>query len=62
MIPTLQQISVIESKGESAMIEVITAVLLQLAPPKVPPVRYYEPGKACYIEGVFHEDCPGAPQ
>lgn len=24
----------------------------------VPTTKYYEPGKACYIEGVFHESCP----
>lgn len=29
------------------------------APP--PAVRYYEPGKACYIEGVFHKSCPKMP-
>jgi len=27
----------------------------------VPQVKYYEPGKACYIEGVFHESCPKQP-
>ena len=21
-------------------------------------VRYYEPGKACYVQGVFYESCP----
>ena len=21
-------------------------------------VKYYEPGKACYIEGVFYKSCP----
>ena len=28
--------------------------------PSAPPaaVRYYEPGKACYIEGVFYKSCP----
>jgi len=26
--------------------------------PKPNVVRYYEPGKACYIEGVFHQSCP----
>lgn len=25
---------------------------------QVPTVKYYEPGKACYIEGVFYESCP----
>ena len=24
----------------------------------IQPVKYYEPGKACYIEGVFHQSCP----
>jgi hypothetical protein len=24
----------------------------------IPPVKYYEPGKSCYIEGVFYESCP----
>jgi hypothetical protein len=24
----------------------------------ISPVRYYEQGKACYIEGVFHTSCP----
>jgi hypothetical protein len=23
-----------------------------------PSIKYYEPGKACYIEGVFYESCP----
>ncbi len=23
-----------------------------------PKLKYYEPGTACYIEGVFHESCP----
>ena len=27
-------------------------------PPPPPTIRYYEPGKACYIQGVFHESCP----
>ena len=26
--------------------------------PKPSVVKYYEPGKACYIEGVFHQSCP----
>lgn len=21
-------------------------------------IKYYEPGKSCYIEGVFHQSCP----
>ena len=21
-------------------------------------VKYYEQGKSCYVEGVFHESCP----
>jgi len=25
---------------------------------QVPPVKYYEPGKSCYIEGVFYTSCP----
>jgi len=25
---------------------------------RIQPVKYYEPGKACYIEGVFYESCP----
>jgi hypothetical protein len=23
-----------------------------------PQLKYYEPGKACYIEGVFYQSCP----
>lgn len=23
-----------------------------------PQIKYYEEGKACYIEGVFHQSCP----
>jgi hypothetical protein len=26
------------------------------SPPPV--IKYYEQGKACYIEGVFHQSCP----
>jgi len=31
-----------------------------LCEPSPPPaaIRYYEPGKACYIEGVFYQSCP----
>ena len=25
---------------------------------QVPTIKYYEPGKACYIEGVFYKSCP----
>ncbi|AFK66355.1 hypothetical protein SWPG_00106 [Synechococcus phage S-CBM2] len=25
---------------------------------QVPKMKYYEPGKACYIEGIFYESCP----
>jgi len=25
---------------------------------QVPVIRYQEPGKSCYIEGVFYESCP----
>jgi hypothetical protein len=25
---------------------------------RVPQIKYYETGKACYIEGVFYESCP----
>jgi hypothetical protein len=25
---------------------------------KVPAIKHYEPGKACYIEGVFYQSCP----
>ena len=30
------------------------------ANPTTPPpvIRHYEPGKACYVAGVFHESCP----
>lgn len=21
-------------------------------------IRYYQPGKSCYIEGIFYESCP----
>jgi hypothetical protein len=21
-------------------------------------IKYYEPGKSCYIEGIFYESCP----
>lgn len=27
-------------------------------PPPPPPIQYYEQGKACYIDGIFHESCP----
>jgi hypothetical protein len=27
-------------------------------PPDPPPIQYYEQGKACYINGTFHESCP----
>lgn len=23
-----------------------------------PTIKYYEPGKSCYIEGVFYTSCP----
>ena len=23
-----------------------------------PTLKFYEPGKSCYIEGVFYESCP----
>jgi len=23
-----------------------------------PQLKFYEPGKACYIEGVFYQSCP----
>jgi hypothetical protein len=23
-----------------------------------PAIKYYEPGKSCYIEGVFYTSCP----
>ena len=26
--------------------------------PRPAVVKYYEPGKSCYIEGVFHQSCP----
>ena len=26
--------------------------------PKPNVVKYYEPGKSCYIEGIFYESCP----
>jgi hypothetical protein len=25
---------------------------------KAPAIKYYETGKSCYIEGVFHQSCP----
>ena len=25
---------------------------------QIPVVKHYEPGKSCYIEGVFHQSCP----
>jgi hypothetical protein len=27
---------------------------------KVPVVRYYEPGKSCYVDGTFYRKCNGA--
>jgi len=27
-------------------------------PPDPPPVSYYQPGYACYIDGTFHKECP----
>jgi len=27
-------------------------------PPPPPEIRYYEPGKPCYIRGVLHKSCP----
>lgn len=24
---------------------------------KAPVVRYYEPGKSCYVDGTFYRDC-----
>lgn len=26
-----------------------------------PKLKFYEPGKACYIEGVFYKSCPKMP-
>ena len=26
--------------------------------PKPHMIKYYEPGKSCYIEGIFYESCP----
>jgi len=26
-----------------------------------PVVKHYQPGKACYIEGVFYPSCPAMP-
>jgi len=28
---------------------------------QVPTLKYYEPGKSCYIEGVFYQSCPKQP-
>ena len=25
---------------------------------QIPTVKYYEPGKSCYVEGVFYSSCP----
>lgn len=24
-----------------------------------PPIKYYEPDKACYVNGVFYQQCKG---
>jgi len=44
------------------MIEALPLIYkLIVEPVKIPPTRYYEPGKACYIEGTFYEQCPEMP-
>jgi hypothetical protein len=25
---------------------------------QIPKIKYYEQGKACYVEGVFYQSCP----
>ena len=44
------------------MIEALPLIYkLIMNPVKITPIRYYEPGKACYIEGTFYEQCPEMP-
>ena len=30
--------------------------------PSVPGIRYYEPGKSCYVNGTFYEKCENSPE
>ena len=33
------------------------AVLCDINPPKAVPVKFYESGKSCYVNGVFYRNC-----
>jgi len=33
-----------------------------LDPPKAHVVKYYEPGKSCYKNGIFYEKCENSPE
>jgi hypothetical protein len=30
--------------------------------PSTPSIRYYEPGKSCYKNGIFYEKCENSPE
>lgn len=40
----------IENKGDYCVID----------PPRIPVVKYYEPGKSCYVNGTFYTKCEEA--